>query len=553
MPTGGQLFVDSLLVHGVDLMTCVPGESFLPILDALYDVGANGREGTPRLVTARHEAAAANMAEAAGKLTGRPSVCFVTRGPGAMHAAIAVHTAFQDGTPLLLVVGQVARAAKGREAFQEMDYGAVFGTTAKLVVEITDVDRIPEIVARAFDVATAGRPGPVVVSVPEDVLFESSERIPTQAPAPVSPAATPDIAAHLVAMLEGAQRPLLVVGGPKWSQRTGELVRAFAERAALPVAAAFRCQDAIDNRSESYVGYLGLGGSAALRSKAEDADLVVAFGCRLDDATTDSFSLTPAGRTDRRIVVVTDDPHEVTRALIPDEALLCSSASLAEALSEVALEPSAPRIEWTRSLRRIQQEYATPPAARGADVDLAAIMRHVRDALPDEAIFTNGAGNYTVWLQRFLGFRRHATQLAPHNGAMGYGIPAALAAAALRPGTPVIAFAGDGCFMMSGNELSTAVKERLDLVVIVVNNGILGTIRMHQENHYPSRVIATELGNPDFVKYAESFGAHAARVVRTDEFPAAFAAAVAHDGPALIEVRTDPLQITPDRRLDTPA
>jgi acetolactate synthase I/II/III large subunit len=544
--TGGQLFVDSLLANGVDFVTTVPGESFLPVLDALHE--SRGRPDAPRLIVTRHEAAAANMVEAAGKLTGRPSACLVTRGPGAMHAAIAVHTAFQDGTPMLLVVGQIERAVRGREAFQEMDYHAVFGTTAKLVVEITDVDRIPEIVARAIDATTAGRPGPVVVSLPEDVLFASSDREPIVAPIVASPQPAASAVESVLVAIETAERPVFVVGGPKWSQHIGELVRGFAERNRLAVAAAFRYQDALDNRSESYVGYLGLGGSAALRECVNDADLLVAIGCRLDDPTTDGFALTRPGRTDQRVIVVTDDPHEVTRSHIPAEAIIGTSGSFAEVLAGTTLRPSEGRAAWTRRLRGIHEAYTMPPDSSG-DVDLAAIVRHVRDVLPDEAIFTNGAGNYTVWLQRFLGFRRHATQLAPHNGAMGYGFPASLAAAALRPGVPVVAFAGDGCFLMSSNELVTAVAEQLDLVVIVVNNGILGTIRMHQENHYPGRVIATDLRNPDFVEYTRSFGAHAARVTATAEFPAAFAAALACRGPALIEIRTDPLQITPDRRL----
>ncbi|MBF8187160.1 thiamine pyrophosphate-binding protein [Nonomuraea sp. K274] len=504
--TGGRLFVDSLVSNGVDFMTCVPGESFLPILDALYDVAGTGTGG-PRLVTTRHEAAAANMAEAAGKLTGRVAACLVTRGPGAMHASIAVHTAYQDGTPMLLVVGQVARSARGREAFQEMDYSAVFGSTAKSVVEITDAGRIPEHVARAVYLATSGRPGPVVLAIPEDVLSDVSAAEPIPAPVtePVPPAAA--AADRLMAALAAAERPLLIV----------------------------------------------------------------AFGPRLDDPTTDGFALTERPEPGRRVITVSDDPDEACRALIPDGVLICSLEPLARLLAERSIETaseteagggagaagapaarsagaSGSREKWLGALRASHERFSEPPAAGGA-VDLGRIVRHVRSVLPDDAVVTNGAGNYTVWLQRFFEFRRPGTQIAPHNGAMGYGFPAALAAAAVRPGTPVVAFAGDGCFLMSGSELATAVQQELDLVVIVVNNRMLGTIRMHQENHYPGRVIATDLRNPDFADYARSFGAPAWVVEETGQFADAFAAARAHRGPAVVEIRTDPAQITPDRRL----
>jgi acetolactate synthase-1/2/3 large subunit len=553
--TGGQLFVESLIRNGVDFMTCVPGESFLPILDALYDAtagaggAAGGGDGQPvRLVTTRHEAAAANMAEAAGKLTGRVAACFVTRGPGAMHAGIAVHTAFQDGTPMLLVIGQVSRDARGRQAFQEMEYASVFASTAKSVVEISTVDRIPEHVARALYLATSGRPGPVILAVPEDVLFDTSDAAPVAAPPAVPAPPGPDAVERIVSAVTGAERPLLIAGGAAWSQETGEHLLAFARHASVPVAAAFRYQDAVDNRDDHYVGYLGLGGSPRLKQAAREADLLLAVGPRLDDPTTDGFALAAQPRDGQRVIVVSDDPAEACRSVIPDAVIPCSVAPLARVLAERTVAPSAGREKWVRDLRAEYRRFTAPPAVEGA-VDMARIVRHIRTALPDTAIVTNGAGNYTVWLQRFFEFRRHGTQLAPHNGAMGYGFPAGLAAAALRPGTPVVAFAGDGCVMMSGNELATAVQEQLDLVLIIVNNGMFGTIRMHQERQYPGRAIATGLRNPDFVRYAQSFGAPAWLVTETSGFAGAFAAALAHPGPAVIEIRTDPLQITPEQRL----
>ncbi|MEV1168884.1 dihydrodipicolinate synthase family protein [Nonomuraea sp. NPDC049784] len=350
-----------------------------------------------------------------------------------------------------------------------------------------------------------------------------------------------------------APRGTAVMGAAGYGTATAVemAVRAFAERSSIPIAAAFRYQDAVDNRSAVYAGYLGLGGSPELRSAALEADLIVALGPRLDDPTTDGFTLTARPKQGQRVIVVSDDPDEACRALIPDDVVVCSLEPLTRLLSEHTAEAPAGRDKWLHALRASYERFSTPPAVDGT-VDLAEIMRHIRSELPDDAIVTNGAGNYTVWLQRFFEFRRHGTQIAPHNGAMGYGFPAALAMAAVRPDSPVVAFAGDGCILMSGSELATAVQENLDLVLVIVNNGMLGTIRMHQERHYPGRAIATDLRNPDFVQYARSFGAPAWVVKETGQFADAFAAARAHPGPAVIEIRTDPSQITPDRRLDTP-
>jgi acetolactate synthase-1/2/3 large subunit len=544
--SGGALLVDCLLAHDVPLWTCVPGESFLPVLDALYEFRSRA---DVRLITARHEAAAANMAEAAGKLTGKAAVCLVTRGPGATHASIAVHTAYQDGTPLILVVGQVARAHLGRQAFQEMDFDQVFGSSAKSVVTVMDADRIPEHVARAVHVAQSGRPGPVVLVLPEDVLTDLTTAPIRIAPPIELPAIAAGDWAQLSAELDRAQRPVLVAGGPGWSQAVGEQVIAFAERNSVPVVAAFRWQDSVDNASPAYAGYLGLGCSPRLRRYLAEADLLVAFGPRLDDPTTDGYQMTEQAR---RVVLVSQDADELCRGPVPDIGIQCGLASAADALSTLTLTGRPSRREWLQTLRAEQDRFRAPPAGdlnHGDGVNLAAVVQHVRDNVPDDAVITNGAGNYTVWVQRFFEFRRAGTQLAPRNGAMGYGLPAGLTAAALDPRRTVVTFAGDGCLLMSGSELATAVRYGLRLVVIVVNNSMFGTIRMHQERSYPGRVIATDLTNPDFVAYARSFGARGLRVLKTDDFPAAFAEALEHDGPALIEIRTDPAQLTPDRRL----
>ena len=544
--TGGRALVESLVANGVDLFTCVPGESFLPVLDALHDLVAQA--GGPRLIGARHEAAAANMAEAAGKITGRPAACLVTRGPGAMHAAIAVHTAFQDGTPMLLLVGQIERHHRGRQAFQEVDYRAVFGSQTKLVVEIDDADRVPEIIARALDVATSGRPGPVVLALPEDMLYDETSAPVLPVPVRTGLSATPADRDRLLQAIAGAERPLIVAGGPNWNQDAADALRRFAEANDVPVTTAFRDQDAIDNRSDAFAGYLGLSSSARTRELAMDSDLIVAFGCRLDDPTTDGFELTRAGRPGR-VLVVTDDPMEATQALIPTDVILCRSDSLAALIVDASLPASASRSDWMTLLRKVRDAHRIPPDADFA-VDLAAIVAHIRETTPDDTIITNGAGNYTAWVQRFFEFRRWGTQIAPHNGAMGYGLPAALGALAVRPGARAIAFAGDGDFQMEGMELATAVQARLPVIVIVIDNGMYGTIRMHQESRFPGRPIATNLGDPDFVQFAKAFGVSAHRVERTEDFPSLWATTLADDGPVLIHVKADPLRLTPERRLE---
>ena len=548
--TGGQLFVDCLIEQGVTFFSCVPGESFLPVLDALYGHGADGGGGPVRLITARHESAAGFMAEAAGKLTGRPAVCLVTRGPGAMHAAIAVHTAYQDGTPMILAVGQVARAHRGREAFQEMDYGAVFASTAKLVVEIDSPDRVPEIVARAVHVATSGRPGPVVLVLPEDVLYEASVARQVSLPAAHLGHPAADAVRAVADLALDAERPLIIAGGSTFTARAGEDLVRFATANGIPIATAFRWQDTIDNRAEAFVGYLGLGGSARLRAHAADSDAWIVVGARLDDPTTDGYALIEEGRAGRTIAVVGDDAAQASQTFMPGLAVTCSVPAMAAALAQVEPRPRAGRPQRLAAMRAEHLDYARP-CRRAPDMDLGRIVEHLRHALPDDAVITNGAGNYTAWVQRYFEFRQHRTQIAPHNGAMAYGLPAGIAAAALRPGVPVVAFAGDGCFMMSGNELATAVQHGLDLTVVVVNNSMYGTIRMHQERHFPRRVIATDLRNPDFVAYARAFGAAGWSVRRTEDFAAVFAEARARRGVKVIEVVTDPQDISPGLRMDT--
>lgn len=541
--TGGTILVDALAANGVDTVFCVPGESYIAVLDALHDVPA------VRVIACRHEAAAAHMAEARGKLDGRPGIAFVTRGPGSTHASIGVHVARQDSTPMILFVGQVARGMRGREAFQELDYAQVFGGLAKWAAEIDDARRIPELVARAFHVAVSGRPGPVVLALPEDMLREAVEA--DDLPPAVRTAAHPgaDDLARLRALLAEAERPLVILGGSGWDAEACAAMRRFAERNALPVACSFRRQALFDNRDPRYAGELGLGPNPALAARVRDADVLLAVGGRLSEAPTGGYTLVAAPRPKQRLIHVHADPDELGRVFQPALAINAGPAEFAHALD--TLEPiAAPRRRT--SCERAHDDYEawrTPGEPRGA-LDLAHVVRHLDETLRDDAILCNGAGNFATWLHRFYRYKRFGTQLGPTAGAMGYGFPAAIAAKLRFPDRTVVAFAGDGDFLMTGSDLATAVQYGANVVVLVINNGMYGTIRMHQERHYPGRVIGTDLVNPDFVAYARAFGAHGALVERTEEFPAAFAVALAAARPALIELRTDPTILTPRSKVN---
>jgi acetolactate synthase I/II/III large subunit len=540
---GGRILVDQLAAHGAELAFGVPGESYLAVLDALYD-------GPVRFIPARHEANAANMAEAYGKLTGRPGVCLVTRGPGAMHAAIGVHTARQDSTPLLLLVGQVPRGTSGREAFQELDLRAVFGSVAKWAGQVEDVARLPEILARAFWVARSGRPGPVVVGLPEDVLSAEAEVLDA-AGAPVAAAAPPSAdLERLRAVIAEARRPLVVVGEGGWSARAAEDLVAFATAAAIPVAASFRCQDYVDNEAEVYAGHAGIGTMPALRERIEQADVLVAVGGRLGDIPSGGYGLLEIPRPRQRLVHVHPDPDELGAVYQPELAIVSGLPEFAAAARSLDLgEGASARRPLVAEAHTAYEENRDRHRELPGDLELSEVMALLRDRLGPDAILTSGAGNFTVWAHRFYSFRRFGTQLAPRSGAMGYGVPAAVAAKAIHPERTVVCLAGDGDFLMSGQELATAVQEGLNVVVLVVNNGMWGTIRMHQERHYPGRVVATDLRNPDFAALARAFGAHGAVVERTEDAGAALDEALAAGRPAVLELRVDPEAITPVQTL----
>ncbi|MFZ5789316.1 MAG: thiamine pyrophosphate-binding protein [Pseudomonadota bacterium] len=540
--TGGQILVDQLEIHGVTHVFCVPGESYLAALDAFYD-----KRDRIQILTCRQEGGAANMAEAYGKLTGKPGICFVTRGPGATNASIGVHTAFQDSTPMILFVGQVARDQAEREAFQEIDFRRMFGPMTKWVAEIDDAKRIPELVSQAFHRAVNGRPGPVVIALPEDML---TDRIAAADAGPYRPVrahpGAEDIA-RLRALLTEAKRPFVILGGGGWNRQAVADIRSFAEANDLPLGCAFRCQDLFDNRHPNYAGDVGIGINPALARRIKECDLLIAIGPRLGEMTTSGYTLVDIPVPKQKLVHVHASAEELGRVYQPVLGINAGMPQIAAALKAMApvvpAKPAEGWAAWTKGARADYLAWTKAPRNPGA-VQMGEIMAWLDEHLPEDAILCNGAGNYATWLHRFFRYRGFRTQLAPTNGAMGYGFPAAIAAKATEPQRMVVCFAGDGCFLMTGQELATAVQYRIPVVTLVINNGMYGTIRMHQERHYPGRVVATDLVNPDFAALARAYGAHGETVERTEEFAPAFERALASGLPALIEVRIDPEALT---------
>jgi acetolactate synthase-1/2/3 large subunit len=537
--------VERLLAHGVRHVFTVAGESYLDVLDALYEA-----RDSIEVVTCRHEAAAANMAEATGKLTGRPGVAFVTRGPGLAHASIGVHTAQQDATPMLLFVGEISREDRFRFAFQEVNLSLTFADLAKGGLQIDVAARANELVDRAFRLAQAGRPGPVVVGLPEDVLGEPC------ADASGAPAGMPatgisaTLVADIAARLQAAQRPLVWVGGGQWSDAGVLALRRMAEAWHLPVVTSFRRKDLFPNGHECYAGELGFGTPPALVQRLRDADAILALGASLGDVETGGYQWLDRATTGGRLIHVHLDSQTLSAMFPAQIAVQASPDQVAAALAQHAPALSdAPRwLAWTRGARADQAAFMEPVAVAGA-VNLSVVFRELREGLPESAIVTNGAGNYAAWLHRFFSHGAFHTQLAPGSGAMGYAVPSAIAAKIVHPLREVVCVAGDGCFLMASQELATAAARGLKVLFLVVNNGSYGTIRMHQEARFPERTVATALANPDFVALARAYGLGGWRVSATSEFAAALAAARAHPGPALIELVTSIEDIAPGRRL----
>ena len=540
---GGRVLVDQLRRHGVDTVFTVAGESFLPVLDALYD------EPAIRTVACRHESGAAIMAEAHARLCGEVGVAFVTRGPGAAHASVAVHNAFESSTPLLLFVGQIPTAHRGRGAFQEVDIAAFFAPIAKWSVEIDRPERLSEVTARAALVACQGRAGPVVISLPEDVLAAtvSVPDAPVRPP-PQRPAPTPQQVARLRSLLAGCRRPLVIVGGGTWDAESGKALTSWAERNNLPLAVSFRRQDYLDNRSPCYVGWAGVGLATSLATRIIDADLIIAIGTRLSDTATRGYTLLKPPEPRQRLIHIHVDKNELGRVYHPTLGIHAGVPETVAALSRTEPLHKRPWRHWTASARADYQD--TLPSAPGpGPVDFGQVMAYLDERLPAESILTNGAGNFSLWPQRYYRFRQYGTQLGPQSGAMGYAVPAAVAAKLFQPDVPVVAFSGDGDFLMTGQELATAAQYDAPIVVVVINNGMLATIRMHQERAYPGRSIGTDLLNPDFAAYARAFGGFGATIERTEDFAPAFEEALVAGVPAVLDLRVDPEAILPHTTL----
>jgi len=542
--TGGQILVDNLIQQGSDLAFCVPGESYLPVLDALYE-----KRDELRLVVCRHEGGAAYMAEAFGKLTGRPGIAFVTRGPGASNAAIGIHTAQQDSTPLILFIGQVGTDFVDREAFQEVDYRRMYGSVAKWAAQIERAERIPEYVARAFRVALSGRRGPVVLALPEDMLATKADTLDASRVDVERVAPAPQQIAALRALLATAKHPLVIVGGSAWTAGAcADLVR-FVETNALPVACAFRSQDLVDNEHAHYAGDVGIAINPKLATRVRDADVLLVIGERLGETVTGGYSLLAPPRPKQALIHVHPGGDELGRVYQPALAIEASIPALAGALA--AMDPlRAPA--WQGSAAQAHADYLAwqTPRPVSSALDLWQVVAALRKRLPEDAIVTNGAGNYTGWLARLFRYRRYRTQLGPYNGAMGYGVPSAIAAKLVHPERTVVSWNGDGCFLMNGQELATAVQYQANVVFIVVDNGMYGTIRMHQERDYPGRVYATDLANPDFAALARAYGAHGETVARTAEFAPALDRALGAGTPALLHLLADPQAVTMNATID---
>jgi acetolactate synthase-1/2/3 large subunit len=540
--TGGRILVDQLVAQGCDRIFTVPGESFLAVLDALHD--------TPEvdLIVCRQEGGAAYMADADGKMTGRPGIAFVTRGPGATNASGGIHVAFQDSTPMILFIGDVARGDRDREGFQEIDFPAFFGPIAKWAARIDDARRIPEYVARAYRIATAGRPGPVVLALPEDMLRDEVETLDRPAIAPVAEAPDPGAIAALFELLKEACAPVTIVGGADWSPRAAHHFATFAHRHGIPVAASFRRQDAVCNSCGVYAGNLAYGPNPKLLQRIREADLILAVGTRLGESTTEGYTLLTPDHPDQILVHVHPDPNELDHVYRTDLPICSDMGEFAEAVATWH-DPDLVRFSAGDEAHRDWLAWSDPQPREGVTLDLGPCVAAMRERLPENTIICNGAGNYSGWWHRYWRYGTMPTQLAPTSGTMGYGLPAAVAAALRFKDRPVACVSGDGDFLMNGQELATAAQYAAGLLVILVDNGSYGTIRMHQERDYPERVSGTELKNPDFAALARSYGGWAETVERTEEFAPALDRALERKGIRLLYLKTDVEQITNSKTL----
>ncbi|MEZ5907501.1 MAG: thiamine pyrophosphate-binding protein [Hyphomicrobiaceae bacterium] len=542
MRHGGKILINQLEAQGARAAFTVPGESFLAALDGLHD------SNQIQTVICRQEGGAAMMAEAYGKVTGEPGVCFVTRGPGAANAMSGLHIAQQDSTPMVTFIGMPASDVEDREAFQEIEIKQLYASFVKWSAVIRQTDRIPEYVSRAFHAARSGRPGPVVLGLPEDMLAANIEAADVPAANPAMSAPSSEDMARLAALLERAERPFVILGGPGWSAELQRAMQDFASRFALPVGCAFRFQDYFDNRHPCYAGHIGIGPDAKLVEAVKEADVLLVIGARLGEMTTSGYSLLDIPSPRQTLVHVHPSPDELGSVYRPDLAIASSAAAFVGALTRLETPAARPWSGRTTELHRAQEAVLKPIPLPGA-VQFAEVVRTVSEMLPEDGFVANGAGNYAAFLHRYFEYKGYRTQLAPTSGSMGYGLPAAIAAKIAAPNRAAVAFAGDGCFMMTSQELATAVQYGLPVVVIIANNGMYGTIRAHQEREYPGRVVGTTLVNPDFAAFARSFGANGVTIERTEDFRGAFGEALAANRPTLIELKLDPEALSPRQTL----
>ncbi len=539
---GGRILADALAGHGIRTAFGVPGESFLPVLDGLHDL-----KDKLKFIICRQEGGASYMADAHAKLTGEPGVLFVTRGPGATNGSVGVHTAFQDSTPMLVFVGQVGNDFVEREAFQEIDYRRMYGPLTKWAAQIDRAERIPEYVSHAFHTATSGRPGPVLLALPEDMLF--SEAAVADAPHYRTPTPAPSASdmAELEKLLAGAARPLVILGGGGWNPKVLDSFRIWAEASSLPVTCSFRCQDFYDNRRPNYAGDVGVGINPKLAQRVKDADVLLVIGARLGEMTTSGYTLLDIPAPRQHLVHVHAGAEELGRVYRAELPINAAYPQFVEALVKLKLD----RAKWRDQVKAARAEYEAwnAPLPMPGTLQYGEIVKWLSDTLPEDAIITNGAGNFASWVHRHFRYKGWRTQLAPTSGSMGYSVPAAVAAKIAQPNRTVVAVAGDGEFLMNGQELATAMQYGAPIVVLVVNNGMYGPIRRHQEREYPGRVSGTELANPDFAAYARAFGGHGETVRATAEFQPAFERALASGKPSVIELKIDPEAITPSATL----
>ena len=534
MRHGGQILIDQLKIQGVDRVFCIPGESYLPALDGLYESGI-------QTIVGRQEGGVAMMAEASGKLTGRPGIAFVTRGPGASNASAGIHIAFQDSTPMILFVGQVDSSHRDREAFQEVDYKKMFSPLAKWVAEIDNIERLPEYISRAFNVALSGRPGPVVLSLPEDTLFAKSDIPDAPKANPSKQMVSEEDINEVIDKLKLAKNPFIIVGGSGWSSEAAENLGKFAKSMGIPVGTSFRCQDYLDNRHPNYVGDVGIGINPALLKRITLADCVLVLNARLGEMTTGGYSMFDIPKPKQYLIHIHPDPNELGSVYQPDIGLVCNSAEFIKK----AVNNSKEHQNKSPTKERANYQAWQKPLTTPGNVKMEVVIKKLSNILPEETIITNGAGNYNGWLHRYFTYKGWRTQVGSTSGSMGYGLPAAVAAKLIHHDKEVICLSGDGCFQMTMQEFGTACQYGLNIIVIISNNSVYGTIKMHQEKAFPGRPSGTSMVNPNFAELAKSYGGHGEVVLSTDQFSGALERARNSNKPAILDLRTDPKAINP--------